>query len=255
MFMTHEMLVDLEQNYRILFRKGHSYATNKLTVEQQLADFAIHIQSAKHQVTGSLWVKRYSSLAAGCLYAFSHADYALDITPSSVRVTLTEKGLLQFDLLENGEPGFPESTLSRERKRELYYQHIFMDHIGPLFQEVQRLTAIDMGTLWSTLSYLLAYWVRIWKKVASSETLRARIQEDYEALLEQVEALSAQFRTVSSPLAKEEPILIRNKCCLNYCLPGEDRYCYTCPRITDERRMEKYLAAHGVPVTTAGLAK
>ncbi|MDQ0889040.1 ferric iron reductase protein FhuF [Paenibacillus sp. V4I9] len=56
--------------------------------------------------------------------------------------------------------------------------------------------------------------------------------------------LICRFRQVKIPMHDDRHILLREKCCLNYCLPGGDRYCYTCPLITDERRIEKYLAAH-----------
>lgn len=249
MMMFHEMLAVLDQQYRITIRNDSGASPDIHILEESLASLAEHMQSPHQRVTGSLWVKRYCSLFAGALYAFSHSDYALDVTMSHVRVTMNGKGLLQFELLHADEPVLSDATLSRERKRELYYQKVVNEHMRPLFQEVNRLTGIDEATLWSTLSYLLAYWVPRWQEETSSTLLRERIREDYEFLTESVESITSHFRSVASPLPQEEPILIRNKCCLNYCLPGEDRYCYTCPRITDERRMDKYLVAHGIQPT------
>ncbi|WP_127530955.1 hypothetical protein [Paenibacillus kobensis] len=57
-------------------------------------------------------------------------------------------------------------------------------------------------------------------------------------------AMSCQFRGIDDPLQEGRQIFIRRTCCLNYRLSEEDKYGYTCPLISDERRLDKFMKSH-----------
>lgn len=215
--------------------------------------FGTIVQSPNARVTGSLWIKRYGSLVAGALYAWIHHSYGMDVSLKDVRVIISEDGIKfhvrNCRLLEN-----LDSAGSDEQRTDLYIQHLFAVNVLPVIQMTVRHTRIPEKNLWATLSYTLAYWKAEWLRQAPTSDVRRRIEEIYRRMEPDASAglfagiagkpLLCSFRSVEDPLHEERRILIRDKCCLNYCLPGEDRYCYTCPLISDERRIEKYLAVH-----------
>lgn len=216
-------------------------------------EFAKAIFSPKLQVTGSLFVKRYSTLIVGAWYSFIHFDCGLDLSLPNVSLLMKES-TISYGLANGDEPQAVALAGSHKERRAQYVQHLMMENASILFAQIISLTGIDAATLWATLSYLLAYWKESWLRAAASPALQEKIEEDCAYLVEEAKAewfgnkspnpLIHIFKKVENPLLPVEPILIRDKCCLNYCLPGDDRYCYTCPRINDKRRIAKYIAAH-----------
>lgn len=216
-------------------------------------DYGKSIQSPAPKVKGSLFIKRYNSLIAGALYAYTHHQYGLNLSLSNIRIVLEGSGI-KFRIQESDEFHLLQQPHPLEQRRELYFRHLYSDNVCRVFERVVRHTGIQESNLWATLSYMLAYWKEEWIYQAQSPQLKAQIEENYRYMTkeanplwfgEKVEnPLIHRFRKVKIPMHGDRHILLREKCCLNYCLPGGDRYCYTCPLITDERRIEKYLAAH-----------
>ncbi|WP_284639238.1 IucA/IucC family C-terminal-domain containing protein [Paenibacillus silviterrae] len=250
MTLSSENKEQLRSTFRILLTEApssseHASLLASGVLEELMQAFAEQAAAPCGKVTGSLWVKRYCSLIAGAFYAFSRWDALLNLSFTHLSVSLNGSGL-QFTL--------PEGCLtyegSHEEKRDYFIRHVFYEHTEPLFARVSELMGIDRPTLWATLSYLLAYYMEAPSHREEDPELQARIQDDYLFIADKVEEISVDFRAVPSPIDANERILIRSKCCWSFCLPGEDRYCYTCPRITDERRMEKYVAVHGEAAAT-----
>lgn len=250
--------IDLHNRHNIIFGSG-SYPGASSCLEhetefvQLMEDFGELMESPARKVTGSLFAKRYCSLIAGAVYTYMHHQHGLNLSLSNVRVVLKGGGL-DFWIEDSGEFHQLQQPQSREQRRELYFRHLFSDNVCRVFERVVMNTGIQESNLWATLSYLLTYWKEIWINQAQSMCLREQIEEDYRFMMEEanhlwfrekkVNPLIHNFRQVKIPFYNDQHILLREKCCLNYCLSGGDRYCYTCPLITDERRIEKYLAVH-----------
>lgn len=219
-----------------------------------LGAFGESIQSPALQVTGSLLVKQYGLLVSGAMHGYMRCREAVDLSPDRVQFVLSAKGL-QFAVQSAEEPDFLRGRADNAEARTLYFDHVFADQACRVVWRVAQVTRIDAGTLWGNLSYGLAYWKNEWlQETALSEAERGRIEDDFHELYGsfrpqrfpqlQANPLTTAFRSVSNPYAPEKPIMVRTKCCLNYCLPGGDRYCYTCPRITDDKRIDKAHEAH-----------
>lgn len=214
-------------------------------------NFGDFIKSPAIKVTGSLFAKRYCTLISGAIHTFLHHQYGIDLSLPNIRVVLKEDGL-HYRIGDSREPHQLQQSQSHEQRREIYFQHLFSDNVCRVFEQIVRNTGILESNLWATLSYLLEYWKEVWIQQAQSQRVRERIEEDYRFMMEEAHHLWFQeinplmytFSKVKVPGNHDRHILLREKCCLNYCLPGEDRYCYTCPLITNERRIEKYLAVH-----------
>jgi ferric iron reductase protein FhuF len=218
-----------------------------------ISEYTLALSSPKPSVTGSLFIKRYSTLIVGALYGFTFSSYGMDLTRSNISLVLDGQSIA-YHIWRREEPEVLHHVCNREKKRERYIRHMLEDNVTPIFQQMVRQCGIDSATLWSTLSYLLAYWKNSWLQDAALSWNYRRIEEDYAYLVQKAEPewfgessgnpLSASFLSVDDPLYPGKSIWLRRKCCLNYCLPGGDRYCYTCPRISDKRRIEKYREVH-----------
>ncbi|KIL36114.1 hypothetical protein SD71_08990 [Cohnella kolymensis] len=134
-------------------------------------------------------------------------------------------------------------------------RHLFADNACRVIDTVRKYTKVSEATLWANLSFLLVYRFEEWIQHADTAELQTRIQAVYRQIMNEPSAdwfpekacipLTGRFRSIKDPMCQSRSILIRNKCCLSYRLPGDDRYCYTCPMISDACRIDKYKALHG----------
>ncbi len=219
-----------------------------------LDGFGAILQSPDRRVTGSLWIKRYSSLIVSAMYVWIRHGYGIDLSLDRVKVLLNKDGI-NLIVLDYRQLDLLKSFRSGEQQTEVYLQHLFSVNVCPVFKRTVQHSGIQEATLWATLSYSLAYWKEEWIREDSSSEVRLRIDDVYRRMAEHAKPewfvekttnpLNCRFRSVENPFQTDKHILLREKCCLNYRLPGEDRYCYTCPLISDERRIEKYQSVHG----------
>ncbi|WP_248926883.1 IucA/IucC family C-terminal-domain containing protein [Paenibacillus hamazuiensis] len=221
-------------------------------VARLLEKFSGVVGSTRDVVTGSLFVKRYCALLAGAVYAYLHLGTALNISPGNLKLELSGGGSLRFHLKVLEHPELTGAALDRHEKIRRYATHLYTENAIPLFGHIIALTGIQETTLWATLSYLLAYWKKEWTRTLEGERLQA-FWADYAQLT--VGADGSCFSCVINPLTAEFPvfqapddpdikIMLRSKCCLNYCA-GKGQYCYTCPGLTDEARVQRYKEVHG----------
>lgn len=222
---------------------------------QLLADrYGTAIGSPDRKVSGSLFIKRYNALIMAAFYVWTHHGYALDLSLDKVGVTAAPKGLA-FQVVDAGEWDIPAAEAQSFEVRSMaYLKLLFAEHISPIYAKAAKYTKVPESGLWSGLSFLIEHWKQEWTLKSDSDEVMRRIAAVYRIVTEHAapdwfpfyksNPLNFQFRRIEDPLQPGRDIILRNTCCMNYRLPGEDRYCYTCPLITDERRMEKYLAAH-----------
>ncbi|GAA0383761.1 IucA/IucC family C-terminal-domain containing protein [Paenibacillus motobuensis] len=219
-------------------------------LEEFLSAFGQAIQSPRKEVTGSIFMKRYVSVIAGALYAFSYYDRCLDISLEQLRIVL-QKDKLHFLLaIEEELPGI-SMIPEREERRRLLLQHMYHTNMKPVWSAIIQATGIGGSTLWATLSYLVAYWKQ--EDIDKLETAEARrcLEEDYRYFTDYawidsfadcpINPIFSRFKSVE---IDDHSVLVRAKCCLQHCLPGDDRHCYTCPHISEENRTRKYRNHH-----------
>jgi ferric iron reductase protein FhuF len=257
----------LESRHRIVLEQDAGHAGNgsiaRLDSEAGFAGlldaFGDAVHSPERKVTGSLFAKRYSSLIAGALYVWLHYRYALDVSLANVGVAVID-GSFSAHLFRSGEwrPSAPDGAEAGRPADEAYLRHLFADNAAPVFGRTVRHTGIPERNLWATLSYLLAYWKEEWLRSAPPGELQERIQDVYRMMMERADPdrfggkeanpLTSRFGCFDDPLHDGRQVLVRAACCMNYRLPGEDRYCYSCPLISNERRIEKFITAHASPI-------
>lgn len=219
-------------------------------LEAFLSAFGQAIQSSRKEVTGSIFMKRYVSLIAGALYAFSYCNRCLDISLEQLKIVLM-KDKLHFLLALDEELPSISVIPEREERRRLLLQHMYHSNMKPVWSAIIHATGIGGSTLWATLSYLVAYWKQEDILKLETDEAKQRVEEDYRYFTNHawidsfadcpINPIFSRFKSVQ---IDDHSVLVRAKCCLQHCLPGADRHCYTCPHINEENRTRKYRAHH-----------
>ncbi|MFC5470278.1 IucA/IucC family C-terminal-domain containing protein [Cohnella suwonensis] len=220
------------------------------TVAKLIGDFGDQLNSSDGKAIGTLFVKRYSPLFAGAVYAWLFHGHPFDLSPSNVQPAMNG-ALFKYYLLDALPLEGISSLADDGEKDEAYMHHVIDGHARPLVGAVARLTGVPELSLWRTVAYSMAYWQQEWLLESGSEAIKGRIgswflkltSRESKAWLPEyaVNPLSCQFREVDDPTQEGRKILIRKVCCLNYRVFGKERYCSTCPLISEERRLEKLL--------------
>ncbi len=209
--------------------------------------FGEQLESDDPRTTATLFFKRYCPLFAGAVYAWIHYRYPLNLAFGNMRLVQSGANMKFYLISEAPAEGIDD-------KDDAYLRHLFHDHAAPLIALVAASSGVSRPALWHTIAYAISYWKQEWLADCSSDT-GARIERWFQyATARSIPAwlpgqsanpISCEFRSVDDPLNEGRKIIIRKACCLNYKLPDEDRgYCYTCPLISDEQRLDQYLESH-----------
>ncbi|MDR6553491.1 (2Fe-2S)-binding protein [Paenibacillus qinlingensis] len=234
--------LELIREYRLDDEKG---------IAELLEQFAEQIGAPNHKIASSLFVKRYSHFITGAWDAWVRYGRCLNVSPSNVAISLKNKHLYYRLLFPYSLENWAGSG-SYAVERESYARHLFTDHAQPFLKQLVDWSGIDVQTLWATISYNLIYYRDEWRTEAETASEKAYIADNFRYLIHEANPihvfaavanpLTDAFRCVDIPGVDEDKIMIRSKCCLHFRMPGEDNYCYTCPTIKDDRRIDKYFA-------------
>ncbi|SDX37665.1 IucA/IucC family C-terminal-domain containing protein [Paenibacillus sp. CF384] len=216
--------------------------------------FASQINAPDNKTVGMLFWKRYCALFAGAVYTWLHQRYPLDLSFQNVRFVQSGANV-KFYLLSDAPVTAITLLQSETEQDEAYLRHLFHDHASQVIAAVVSHTGVPVPGMWHTIAYLLAHWKQTWLRESPSEAFTSRIEQWFEYATRRLEPdwlpgravnpMSCTFRAVEDPLHEGRSILVRRACCMNYRLPGDDDpYCYTCPLITDELRIKKFLESH-----------
>lgn len=244
----HKFMFDAPESKATLYSFAGSDAAEQLS---SLIDrFGEQLDSDDLRTTATLFFKRYCPLFAGAVYAWIHHRYPLNLAFGNMR--LVQSGAnMRFHLISAS----PAEGIDAQSADDAYSRHLFHEHAAPLISLVADYTGVSQAALWHTIAYAISYWKQEWLSESPTPELKDRIERWFQYATarsnpawlpdKSINPMSCEFRTLDDPLHEERKILIRKACCLNYKLPDEERsYCYTCPMISDEQRLEQYLEAH-----------
>ncbi|WP_044640854.1 IucA/IucC family C-terminal-domain containing protein [Risungbinella massiliensis] len=201
------------------------------------------INSPHLKVTGSLFLKRYALYMAS-LYVMSSEDCVLPIDFGDFQMSIQGTQFLFH---------FPSLVIkprvgNRNEWRMQVLHHIFRDHLTPLIQNIVEQTKVFPQTLWSHVSFYIAYSYEKWIQETTDIVKKNRLLDDYQTLRElKAELFGMNENPLSQPIERfehsalqGETIPIRSKCCFNFCLSSR-KACYTCPKLSDEERISLYI--------------
>ncbi|WP_124726942.1 IucA/IucC family C-terminal-domain containing protein [Staphylospora marina] len=200
--------------------------------------------SPNSKVTASLLIKAYA-LIPFAMRCISFADLCPRIDFSRLSLSVKEQWL-EFELEDETADAF--ETGNRDAWRAERVAALFKDHLTVLIRRLQETTRIPADVLWAHVAFNLDYWYGVWQEQVPPGERRDILLGDREFLFREaspelfgwhVNPLNIRFREMDIPDCPGATIRVRSKCCLYYRLPGK-LPCYTCPKLTDEGRSERW---------------
>ncbi|MCP8968704.1 IucA/IucC family C-terminal-domain containing protein [Ectobacillus ponti] len=209
-------------------------------VEMALEHIRQTFQAPDQRVAASLFIKRYCGYLAA-LEAMSrwNAEAVLSLSDMCFRCTETQVfAHCQAACVRHFTEG------DRNEWREQVVQRLFSQHIAVMIDALSKATRLPCATMWSHVAFYMHVMYRTWLQEEMDEGVRARIRDDFQYLQSlpsqwfdgTCNPLCMSFCTVKHP-CREEDVLLRKACCLNY--KTSKGACYTCPRLTEEERLQK----------------
>ncbi|UFJ40883.1 (2Fe-2S)-binding protein [Brevibacillus humidisoli] len=212
--------------------------------DQILDRFKDLIEAPSRDVAASLFAKWYT-LPMAALYAMSRYQYGIDVSPERLRVRVDKWPY--FLVEETGASVCPQE--GREQWRADLLRQLFSRHVDPLYRSLAEYSGLSIHAFWAHTAYVIGYWYPLWISQTESQPVQQSLRMDYRFLTQEAPAelfgpydknpLSTRFRTIEHPAEPDNQVRIRKQCCFIYKLPSVGRCCYTCPRLTEEERVER----------------
>ncbi|MBN6189055.1 hypothetical protein JQN58_19555 [Aneurinibacillus sp. BA2021] len=208
-----------------------------------------HLGNPKLAAIGSLFVKwHFSMVALAALYAVTRLNRSYDWSLSNLSFCFSEeKNWNTYVKNSKEDRPFPDQ---REQWRDAQIQRLFSETVGPVFRAVAAHTGVSIRTLWAHVSFAVYHYYEEWGREAGSEAEQKRLADDFSFLTQALPAdwftdmsynpFTENYTYVPHPQEEGRMIRLRTRCCFHYCL-SEGRYCYTCPGLTEEQRMQQIL--------------
>jgi ferric iron reductase protein FhuF len=249
--LAREFRTYLGAEEKVVFPVEGSDLLTAFGMDRLLKETGEYIGATKPHVAGSLFVKRYyCQVPLAALYSITQLQRSFDFSLANLSFGFDEDRQWCIRIKHTQMSVCPPQDRERWRQERVY--RLFTETVGPVFRTVAERTGVGMSTLWAHLSFAVYHRYELWLKGATFETERRRIHDDFHFLtsdapagwFEGVEQNPFAEEYVYFPHPKEEgtSVRLRQKCCFNYCLP-EGRYCYTCPGLSEEERVQKIIGA------------
>lgn len=142
------------------------------------------------------------------------------------------------------------SKQSRDAWRERLLQGLFQEHLSVMITSFERETGFSSSVMWSHIAYYIHTMYEGWIREETDPLIQERIRDDF-AYLRDLPAnwfgtrvqnpLCVSFSCMKHPI-EDKSVLIRKTCCLNYKTGSSKGPCYTCPRLSEQERLEKIQA-------------
>ncbi len=223
----------------------HSLSVAELLSEAMASEYmdrvAALFETSSKVVAASQFSKRVSfSMIAPSLYAMSICNKGLDFSAENCHIEsrFQEKTWLPQVRLNDWTVTQPVGN-DRDAWRTQVVHNIFAGNLFKVWQAVSQATKIPIAILWENTA-IYVYWLYE-KRIGdeNNESLRSRIEADFQFLLE---APASLFGLSENPLSRyntakcmvtssEHPVRIRQTCCYYYQVSMNQAYCTSCPRV------------------------
>ncbi|WP_053372095.1 (2Fe-2S)-binding protein [Paenibacillus sp. FJAT-27812] len=127
---------------------------------------------------------------------------------------------------------------------------IFFEHtVRPVFETIAKAGTLNAGMLWSQLPTSLAYYHERLMNGEDSEHVKQAAERIF-GIVKSLEGavfgrsknpLDVKFRMTESLGDPDKQVRLKSACCLYY-LVEDGNYCFTCPKIKEDVRIEKRAA-------------
>jgi hypothetical protein len=227
--------------------------TEKKVMQRFLTDYGEFIEAEELPVAAAYFVSWFGDVVAGLLYSVSVHNTAPNLSLTNLQVHLIpEQGFtrIAFELSEDQLDHAPgeRQTIDWTVWREQVFSGFYKETVSPLLLCVSEASGIQLGALWGQLPTALQNYREKLQTLFSSQgnaSLLSYLAEDDafmcnelnpEAFRRSKNPLQAKVRFLEHPLEAGKKLAIKNTCCLQYKRTNRS-YCYTCPRLSKQDRM------------------
>jgi len=253
--MTNDHLAGLQEMFHITLedREGALFSmTAEDLLDQENAKhflriYASCIKSPELQPAAAYFGGWFGFVAFALQYMLSVENKRIDLSLSNITVQLYPKGQyfpLSFKINRWSERVLPASETERTRSRYQALADFYGKTVRPLFEAVSAAAEIHVGQLWGQLPARFYYFKNNLLDNMEDAGLRTRITDDYNALVHELEPtvfgtkknpFNIKLRMVEDIRDPQKQVPLKSACCLYYKTEGGE-YCYTCPRLKEEKR-------------------
>lgn len=207
---------------------------DKKRLQEIINDLQIKLNTDKHNVIGSMLVKRYAFLAALVLYSMSVFDKGINssIDNFSLQTDETDPLWLPGFYFENMEVSTPGPD--RDQWRTSVVQTLFLENIAKVISSISKQTKVSKPILWENIAvYIFWMYETLLEDKSLSNEFFTKVQEDFYYVV--IDASSQVFGTKArNPLSqyyrqKQNDVRMRTTCCLFYLSSNKGDRCNTCP--------------------------
>ncbi|WP_429841299.1 Fe-S oxidoreductase [Brevibacillus sp. FIR094] len=138
----------------------------------------------------------------------------------------------------------PTSVAERAIWLKECYRAYFQDFLHPLLTTLAKVTGNPEAMLWGQFPTKFNYHTDAFVALVEQDSIKQQVMADYDVLCHQLEGESfglqknpfrVRVRWIEDIRDPQAKVRIKNQCCLYY-KTGEQKYCYTCPRIKEDER-------------------
>lgn len=189
------------------------------------------------RVGGANTMKWFGNLITSQLYLLSHENKWLQY--ESISMKENGKGVA-IQILQPKLEDVPE--IQREMFVETKLRDLFTN-FQPVFQSVSQISGLSIQQTWGLLtnSYYnhLIKWLETHKENEKIEC-DAKLLKSLDSAIFGLKRnpYDVSFRYVNSWWEPTEPVRVKTACCMSY-LKSEGHYCYSCPKLSSEERVER----------------
>lgn len=244
----------LEQKFNVTLKNRDNAVFSMKAVEmikpenmnQLLTVYSPLIKAIDNSPAAAYFCKLFSGAAMALQYMISVENKAANFSLENLTIQLYPKdGYYSFSYkvdrwsIQNG-PSF-------NSERSDWLQQVYADFYGktvkPLFESASKSGLIDMSLLWGQLPTYFNYYIELLTD-SDVSTHKEQIIHDYEYLKYQVSPnvfgckknpFDVKIRMIEDLRDPNKQLRMKNVCCQFY-RTGEERYCYTCPRMKEDER-------------------
>lgn len=199
------------------------------------------------QVAATYFVSAWRGMCVTLQYMISLGDVSLDFSLSNLELGMRKtKGYtaIFFKLRESA--GIPWPELERETLRADTMGKFYEESLRPVIEILARVSGLPTAQIWGQLPLGVEYYLNLISAKLEQDTDRARLQEDHEYLIRNLQPsvfglsrnpFDYKKKWVDDPYTPGQQTPMKPTCCLAY--RTDHGYCYSCPKLTRQEREEK----------------
>lgn len=237
------------KNYRFTLEQQNedsdlSITLSELVETKSLRSFldrvSDHIHSPNVKVTASMFIKRYSYLAAMYLFSMTAFNKRFELTLEHMHLQTDDEDPLWLPTYYFSKWRVSEPGEDRKKWREEGIHDFFSNIVTPVVEGVKLETKQSKLVLWENIAIYIFWLYESVLTQDSNEQLRERAKDDLQFIVAEapgsvfgdylVNPIKRHFHEKRFVPELGEEVRVRTTCCFFYALTGTTDRCKICPK-------------------------